>query len=155
MTFTWSFWIISKDITLKEPKAPGKELFSVNFQQIINFGAHIDKQGVQQGNGSHGFYDDDRSWYDDGVMSALDRNFDIFSLFVDRLLFLEYGWRRLDMRAQDDRGTIADAAEDSSGMVGAFGHGMIFHDEGIIVLGTPVSGCLYTVADLHGFYGAD
>ena len=88
-------------------------------------------------------------------MSALDVDIDLFLLFIDRLLGPEDGRCRLEMRAQHDRITVTDAAENTTGMIGLFGHIVIDNGKGIVVFTSLFLGTGKSVADLKGLNGSD
>ena len=86
--------------------------------KILYTGSHIYQHSIQQGNGGHRFHNNNGSRHNDRVVSSFDRNFNIFPLVIDSLLFAENRWCRLHMGAEKNRGAVADAAQDAAGMIG-------------------------------------
>ena len=53
-------------------------------------------------------------------MSSLDRNLNLFLIYIYRGLRAGNGRRRLDGSAYDQLGAVADTAQNPAGMVGSF-----------------------------------
>src|SRR5690606_6130231 len=58
----------------------------------------------------HGFYDDDRAWYDAGIMSPATGNLGRLPLLVDRLLGLHNRCHRLECRSERDVHAVRNTA---------------------------------------------
>ena len=124
--------------------------------QIIHAGRDAGKEHIQKRDGSHGFYDYNRSGNDHRIMASFDPDTDIFILFVYGILFHRDGRSGLDGSAENDIAAVADAAKDSAGMIGKLLKRTV-RSIGIrvIILTSAGSGCCKTVTDLKTFDGAD
>ena len=81
-------------------------------------------------------------------MAAVDGNFYIFPIFIDCILEGGDGWGRLDGGAEDNRLTIADAAQDSPGMVGGASGFSMGNFKTVVIFGTKGGCCGKSVPNL-------
>ena len=71
----------------------------------------------------------------------MDRDFNVFPGFVDRVLQSADGWRRFEGCPEDNVASVTDAAQDTTGMVGFLtDRSILLHIEGIVVLTAAASG---------------
>ena len=87
-----------------------KCLFRVDFFEMIHSCPHIGQHQVQYGQGCHAFYNHDCAGNDDRIVASLDLQRTFNMVTADGLLWLKDGWSWLDMSAQKDGRTVADAA---------------------------------------------
>ena len=105
----------------------------VKIFEIIHFCAHLYHHGVQKGKRCHTFHDNHGSRNNYRVVSALDGNVDFLTLFVYGLLGAEDRRGGLYMRPQDNGVTVADAAQNTAGVVGCFYGFAVLRAESVIV----------------------
>ena len=74
-----------------------------------------------------------------------------FFIFGYGLLRLADGWGWLDMSAQKDGRTVADAAQNTAGVVGFLGNLSILYAKGIVVFGAFAGRNLDAVTDFNSF----
>ena len=83
----------------------------------IHSGAHVDHTGIEKREGCHCLHHYHGSWNNDGVMSSLYLYFYVFPGAAHSLLLLEDGRSGFDVSAQKNGRTVADSAENPSGMI--------------------------------------
>lgn len=124
-------------------------LLSIEIFYVIHSCGHIYQHGIEECEGGHAFHDDHSPGNDDGVVAPLDIDADFFPGFIDGLLGLEDGGRRLYMCADQNAAAVADAAEDTARVVRPFGDFAVSDTEEIIVLAACPAGDLTAVSDFH------
>lgn len=71
-------------------------LSAPEFFDKIHTGSHGSQQSVQNRNSSHAFDNHHCAWHDNGIVAAVDRDFNVFPGFIDRMLQSADGWRRFE-----------------------------------------------------------
>ena len=88
-------------------------------------------------------------------MASLDGDVDLLTGLVDGALRLADGWCGLDCHTEQNRRTVADAAECTACVVGYLGYLSVCHFKSIVVGAAVRGGSGKSVADLKAFDAAD
>ena len=102
---------------------------------MIHSCPHIGQHQVQYGQGCHAFYNHDCAGNDDRIVASRDLQRTFNMVTANGLLWLKDGWSWLDMSAQKDGRAVADAAQNTAGVVGFLGNLSILYAKGIVVFG--------------------
>ena len=118
---------------------------------MIHSCPHIGQHQVQYGQGCHAFYNHDCAGNDDRIVASLDLQRTFNMVTANGLLWLKDGWSWLDMSAQKDGRAVADAAQNTAGVVGFLGNLSILYAKGIVVFGAFAGRNLDAVTDFNSF----
>lgn len=128
-----------------------KVLISYRFFQDDPFSAPILDSIMSSMVGCHAFYNHDCAGNDDRIVASLDLQRTFNMVTANGLLWLKDGWSWLDMSAQKDGRAVADAAQNTAGVVGFLGNLSILYAKGIVVFGAFAGRNLDAVTDFNSF----
>ena len=91
-------------------------LFLVKFLDAVHLGGHIGKKRINDRKGAHGFYNDNGSWHNNRVMTAVDLKRSFFSAVCDGILWLADGRGWFDRSAEDDLASVTHSTHNAAGV---------------------------------------